>query len=140
MSIIMPALLGDVGWLVNKFVIYHCRFRLLITLLRLFHQIIRWVWNIRTFCIFSHGVHMRVLVNGVKFFTSVYSLNAVQSICGFSKFNPISITFIVFLKKCVILCFITTICNEWGKSHVRTSRWNFNISSAITSNRFYFQN
>lgn len=41
---------------------------------------------------------MRALVNGVKFFTCVYSFNAVQSICGFSKFNPISITFIVFLK------------------------------------------
>lgn len=99
MSVIMPALLGDFGWLVNKFVIYHCRFRLLINLLRLFREIIiRWVWNIRTFCIFSHGIHMRALVNGVKFFTCVYSLNTVQSIRGFLKFNPISITFIVFFK------------------------------------------
>lgn len=41
---------------------------------------------------------MRALVNGVRIFTCVYSLNGVQSICGLSKFNPISISFIVFLK------------------------------------------
>lgn len=140
MSIIMPALLGDVGWLVNKFVIYHCRFRLLINLLRLFHQIIRWVWNIRTFCIFSHGVHMHALVNGVRIFTCVYSLNGVQSICGLSKFNPISITFIVFLKNVSYFVLSQPYAINRIKGHVMPSRWNSDYFIDYYINRFYFQN